>query len=65
MIVGNAAPMEVYKLVNLNVTFDYLPAGGVTTEKGRLTNSMAVRRMDSAREKMMHQNFQSFGTGTL
>ena len=31
-------------------------------KKGRLTNSMAVRRMDSAREKMMHQNVQSFGT---
>jgi len=34
----------------------------VATKKGRLTSSMAVRRMDSAREKMMHQNVQSFGT---
>ena len=31
-------------------------------KKGWLTNSTAVRRMDSAREKMMHQNVQSFGT---
>jgi hypothetical protein len=29
---------------------------------GRLTNSTAVRRTESARENMMHQNFQSFGT---
>ena len=39
-----------------------LPGGDVAAKKGRLTNSMAVRRMDSAREKMMLQNFQSFGT---
>jgi hypothetical protein len=26
------------------------------------TNSMAVRRMESASENMIHQNIQSFGT---
>ena len=31
------------------------------SERGRLTNSTAVRRTDRARVKMMHQNFQSFG----
>ena len=33
----------------------------MAAQKARLTNSMAVRRVDSAREKMMLQNFQSFG----
>ena len=28
----------------------------------RPTNSMAVRRTESAMENMIHQNFQSFGT---
>ena len=28
----------------------------------RPTNSMAVRRTESASENMIHQNFQSFGT---
>ncbi len=32
------------------------------SEWGRLTNSTAVRRTERPREKMMHQNFQSFGT---
>ena len=36
--------------------------GDAAAKKRRLTNSMAVRRTDSAREKIMVQNFQSFDT---
>jgi hypothetical protein len=42
--------MEVYKSVSSNVPF---------LGQGQLTNSTAVKRMESAREKIMHQNFQS------
>ncbi len=38
-----------------------LPGGDAATKKGRLTSSM-VSRVDSTREEMAHQNFQSFGT---
>jgi len=63
VIVGSAAPMEVYKLVKLNASLDRVARKGrAAMTKRQLTNSTAVRRMDSAREKMIHQNFQSFGT---
>jgi hypothetical protein len=54
--------MEVYKSVNLMLHWTDFPGGGGAWKRGRLTNSTAVKRMDSAREKMIHQNFQSFGT---
>jgi hypothetical protein len=57
VIVGSAAPIEVYRLVNQRHYFTVY-----RETKGQLTNSTAVRRMESAREFMMHQNFQSFGT---
>jgi hypothetical protein len=62
VIVGSAAPMEVYKSVDFNVPFGRFAMRRGGNEKKRLTSSMAVRRMDSAREKMMHQNIQSFDT---
>jgi hypothetical protein len=55
VIVGSAAPIEVYKSVNLNIIRRRIARGDVAAKKRRLTNSMAVRKMDSARKKMMLQ----------
>jgi hypothetical protein len=44
--------------------FNYLLGGGIEMKRDSegLTNSTAVRRTERARENMMLQNFQSFGT---
>jgi hypothetical protein len=52
-IVGKAAPIEVYDIFCVKCMRPF---------RRRPTNSTAVTRTESARENMMHQNFQSFGT---
>jgi hypothetical protein len=54
--------MEACKTVNINIPFWRIARRKGGKKKGRLTNSMEARRTDSEREKMVHQNFQSFGT---